>query len=122
MTNPQEATKPPTDPAAVPQAIRALQLANQVRAARAQLKTRVAAGELNAAEVILTCPFGTSGMPIVKLLNSQRGWGQARCRGFLARVPLDGQKQIGSLTERQRRAIASLLTHTTARTQIDRPA
>jgi hypothetical protein len=92
------------------QPIQALELANRVRRARSELKARVAAGQVGAAEIIVTCPFGAGGMPIVKLLRSQRGWGDARCRAFLARAALHEGKPIGSLTERQRRAIASLLT------------
>jgi ribosomal protein S13 len=51
-------------------------------------------------------------MPIVQLLASQRGWGKRGSRAFLAQVAVREDKSIGSLTERQRRAIASLLTRT----------
>ena len=49
-------------------------------------------------------------MPIAQLLASQRGWGEARARAFLAQVAVREDRSIGSLTERQRRAVAALLT------------
>jgi hypothetical protein len=49
-------------------------------------------------------------MPVAQLLASQRGsWGEARSRAFLAQVAVREDKSIGWLTERQRRAVASLL-------------
>ena len=92
------------------QPAQALQLANRVRRARSLLKARVADGHLAAAEVILTCPSEAAGMPVAQLLASQRGWGEARSRALLARVAVREDKSIGSLTERQRRDVASLLT------------
>jgi hypothetical protein len=49
-------------------------------------------------------------MPISELLRSQRGWGSVRCRLFLNRLSLREDKPVGSLTERQRSTVASLLT------------
>ena len=111
-----------TSSPATPQQVRALQLANRVRHARAELKTRVAEGQLPAAQVILTCPADITTMPVVQLLASQRGWGDVRCRAFLSRVAVRGDKSIGSLTERQRRAIAALLTDILARARLERAA
>jgi len=107
----------PTTPAACPQPLRALELANRVRRARSELKTRIADGQLSAAEVVLTCPSEIAGMPIAQLLASQRGWGETRSRAFLAQAAVREDKSIGSLTERQRRAIAALLTRTVARAE-----
>jgi hypothetical protein len=99
----------PTTPAARSQPAQALQLANEVRRARAELKTRIAVGQLSAADVILTCPSETASMPLVQLLASQRGWGKVRSRAFLAQAAIREDKSIGSLTARQRQAIAALL-------------
>jgi hypothetical protein len=99
----------PTAPGAGLQPATALQRANRVRRIRSELKTRIAHGQLTAAEVILTCPPEIARMPIAQLLASQRGWGDARSLAFLAEVGLPEDKSIGSLTERQRRAIASRL-------------
>lgn len=107
-----------TSPVAAPQALRALQLANQVRRARTEIKSQVAGGQLGVAEIILTCPAGIMSMPVAHLLASQRGWGEVRSRAFLARVAIRGEKSIGSLTERQRRTIAALLTERLARASL----
>jgi hypothetical protein len=107
------------EPGATSQRVRALELANRIRGARAELKTRVANGQLGAAEVILTCPLEVARMPVAQLLTSQHGWGDARCRALLARAAVRENKPIGSLTERQRRALAALLTHAIARAQLD---
>jgi len=97
-------------PAVSSQPAQALRLANRVRRARSVLKARVAGGDLAAAEVILTCPAEVASMAVAQLLASQRGWGEARSRAFLVQVAVREDKSIGSLTERQRRAVASLLT------------
>jgi hypothetical protein len=101
-------------PAASSLPAQALQLANRVRRARSVLKARVANGQLAAAEVILICPSEIASMPVAQLLASQRGWGEARSRAFLAQVAVREDKPIGSLTERQRRAVVALLPRTVA--------
>ena len=95
-----------------PQHMRALERANKVRLARAELKRRVASGELGVAEVILDCPWEADSMAVADLLMSQRRWGQTRCRKFLAQIPMSEQKTVGSMTERQRRTLAAMLTAT----------
>jgi hypothetical protein len=92
--------------------MRALERANQVRLARADLKRRVAVGELDAGEVILECPWEADSMAVADLLMSQRRWGQTRCRKFLSQIPMSEKKTIGSMTERQRRSLAQLLAYT----------
>ena len=102
--------------------MRALHLANRVRRARSDLKSRIADGQLSAAEVILTCPSEMASMPIAELLASQHGWGEVRTRAFLNRVQLPEGKLVGSLTDRQRHAVASLLTRQSpARMSIEPP-
>ena len=92
-----------------PQHLKALQRANEVRLARAALKRRVASGDLQAADVILACPAEVEGLAVSDLLMSQRRWGRTRCRKFLATFPIAENKPIGTLTERQRHAVAALL-------------
>lgn len=94
---------------APPQHMRALQRANKVRLARAELKRRIAAGEISASEVILTCPWEADSMPVADVLMSQRRWGHTRCRNFLAGVPMSEKKTVGSMTQRQRRALSEML-------------
>jgi hypothetical protein len=48
-------------------------------------------------------------MTIAELLTSQRGWGRTRVRKFLMRLVISETKQLGSLTERQRRLVAKEL-------------
>jgi hypothetical protein len=98
---------PTTSPG--PQHLRALQRANRVRLARAELKRRIAEGELSAAEVILASPWEAASMAIGDVLMSQRRWGGTRCRKFLAMFQISETKTVGSLTERQRRALAAQL-------------
>jgi hypothetical protein len=92
-----------------PQHLQALQRANAVRLARADLKRRVAEGDITAAEVILSSPWEAASMTITELLTSQRRWGSTRCRKFLQCVPMPENKTVGSMTDRQRRALAQML-------------
>jgi hypothetical protein len=92
-----------------PQHLRALQRANEVRLARAELKRRVMDGEMSAAEVILSSPWEAESMAVSELLMSQHRWGHTRARRFLATIPMTEAKTIGSLTERQRLSLADLL-------------
>ncbi len=92
-----------------PQRLRALERANEVRLARAELKRKIAEGRTSAAEVILECPWEASSWGVGDLLMSQRRWGSTRCRKFLSRNHISEVKQVGSLTERQRRMLAEQL-------------
>src|SRR3954452_19298819 len=96
-----------TAPAA--QHMRALAQANRVRLARAELRRQVADGEMSVADVVLGCRWEAESMTISDLLMSQHRWGRTRCRRFLASIPMSETKTIGSMTERQRRALASML-------------
>jgi hypothetical protein len=89
--------------------MRALEKANEVRLARAELKRRIADGDVSAASVILACPPETSTWSVGDLLLSQRRWGRSRCRKFLMRNQINEKKQIGDLTDRQRRLLAAQL-------------
>jgi len=96
-----------TAPAA--QHMRALAQANRVRLARAELKRQVAEGETSVADVVLSCPWEAESMTIRNLLMSQHRWGRTRCRRFLASIPMSETKTIGSMTDRQRNALAGML-------------
>lgn len=97
---------------AEPQHLRALDRANQVRLARAQLKRKVASGEVGASDVVLNSPWEAESMKISDLLISQRRWGRTRCRKFLLHLGISENKPIGDLTQRQRTALVTLLTDT----------
>ena len=113
------------------QHLRALEYANRVRLARARMKRMIASGELSAAEVVLACPWQAHTMAISDLLMSQKRWGRTRCRRLLVSLGVPENKQIGTLTERQRLALAAVLTAkgarsapegTAPREQLSRPA
>jgi hypothetical protein len=98
-----------------PQRLRALERANAVRLARAELKRRIAEGDASAAEVILEPPNEALSWAIGELLMSQRRWGSTRCRKFLGRHHITETKTLGALTDRQRRLLAAELESCAAR-------
>lgn len=89
-----------------PQRLRALERANAIRLARAQLKRKIARGSVSAAEVILDPPLEAESWAIGELLMSQQRWGATRCRKFLVRNQISETKTLISLTKRQRRLLA----------------
>ncbi|MBJ7329969.1 MAG: hypothetical protein JHC95_08740 [Solirubrobacteraceae bacterium] len=105
---------PEQDQAAAPQHLQALQRANEVRLARAELKRRIGSGEVTVGQVVLSTPWEAASMSVADLLMSQRRWGRTRCRKFLSVIPLTETKTVGSLTERQRHAVATALPATEA--------
>ena len=95
--------------APAPQHMRALAQANRVRLARAEMKRQVSDGERTASDVVLNCPWEAESMAIAELLMAQHRWGRTRCRRFLAAIPMSETKTIGSMTDRQRSAVAARL-------------
>jgi hypothetical protein len=96
------------------QRLHALARANRIRHVRADLKRRIAKGNVSAAEVILRHQWEVESMPLAQVLTSQRDWGNARCRRFLMPMRLSETKTVGSMTERQRLAVAARLSGTSA--------
>jgi hypothetical protein len=92
-----------------PQHLRALEHANRVRLARAELKRRVGRGDLRVADIVLESPWEAQSMELSELLMSQKRWGRERCRRLLLSLGIPENKQIGTLTERQRVALAAML-------------
>lgn len=92
-----------------PQHMQALERANLVRLARAELKRSIARGDLDAAEVVKDCPWETESMTIAELLASQRRWGRTRVRKFLGSLALNENKKLGTLTSRQRLLLSTEL-------------
>lgn len=90
--------------------MRALERANTVRLARAELKRAIARGDRDAAAVVEESPWETESMTLAELLTSQRRWGQTRARKFLLPLSLSENKQLGTLTPRQRRLLATELS------------
>ena len=92
-----------------PQRMRALERANEVRLARAELKRRIAEGETAVVEVLHDPPPEALTWAVGELLMSQRRWGATRCRKFLSKHQILETKQVGALTERQRRILVAQL-------------
>jgi hypothetical protein len=105
-----------------PQYMRALERANKVRLARAELKRRVATGDLDIAEVLIGCPWEAESMAVSDLLISQRHWGTSRCRKLLSQLQISEAKTVGSLTDRQRRTLASACSDQSTREPTTREA
>lgn len=108
-----------TATAPAPQHMRALQQANRVRLARAELKRQVTDGETSVADVVLECPWEAESMAIADLLMSQHRWGRTRCRRFLSSIPMSETKTIGSMTARQRNELAARLRGDLAGVAVD---
>jgi hypothetical protein len=92
-----------------PQHLRALEHANRVRLARAELKRRIAAGDVLVPDIVLESPWEARSMELSELLMSQKRWGRERCRRLLLALGIPENKQIGTLTDRQRAALAAML-------------
>lgn len=101
------ATQAATGPA--PQHIRALEHANRVRLARAELKRAIGRGEVDAADVVRSCPWEAETMSVAELLRSQRRWGRTRVRKFLVPLAVSENRQLGRLTVRQRELLGGAL-------------
>ena len=95
--------------AAAPQHLHALARANEIRLARASTKRAIASGELSVPAVLLECPAEVQRMEIGELISCQRRWGDQRTRRLLGTVPVLETKLVGTLTDRQRNAIADAL-------------
>jgi hypothetical protein len=95
--------------APVPQHMRALGNANRVRLARAALKRDIRSGAVSVAEVLRAVPWEAETMTIADLLLSQHRWGTTRMRRLCASVPIGESKQLGAMTDRQRKWIADVL-------------
>ncbi len=92
-----------------PQHMQALAHANRVRLARASLKRAIGANQMDVTEVVRNCPWEVETMTIGELLRSQRRWGRTRVRKFLSSLALNENRELGRLTERQRRVLAAEL-------------
>jgi hypothetical protein len=87
----------------------ALEKANRVRHARAELKRQIACGERDVADVLLDPPTEVQTMTVAELLRCQRSWGKVRTLKALHSVPVSERKELWRLTERQARALLRTL-------------
>jgi hypothetical protein len=87
----------------------ALDRANEIRLARAQLRAKIRNGEIFAASVLLELPAEALSWRIGDLLMSQRKWGTKRMQKALVAHHISEVKPLRLLTERQRRLLATAL-------------
>lgn len=99
----------------LPQHLQALERANTVRFARADLKRRIAsagsmsAGLAAAADVVEFPPSAAEGMTVYDLLDAAPRVGRELAIRRLKAMRLSETKQLGDLTARQRTLAAAVL-------------
>jgi hypothetical protein len=64
---------------------------------------------MRVAEIVLESPWEAQSMELSELLMSQKRWGRERCRRLLLALGIPENKQLGTLTERQRAALAAMV-------------
>src|SRR2546429_786617 len=77
-----------TSAPAGPQNMRALARANQIRLARAELKRTVAAGKIDVAEVIVSCPWEAHSMAAAEVVMSLLRMGHTLRRKIPRPLPM----------------------------------
>lgn len=87
------------------QQMRALQHANEIRVARAQLKRNLT-GPSHAAALILDPPGSVTTMRAVDLLRAIPKYGLVKASRILRVCQISDSKTVGGLSERQREALA----------------
>jgi hypothetical protein len=80
----------------------ALVRANEVRAARADIKKQVRSGTVHVTAVIQRPDRDLLGMKVEELLTAQPWRGQQKARRVMTSVGISARKTIGGLTPRQR--------------------
>jgi uncharacterized protein YecT (DUF1311 family) len=88
-----------------PQCMNALEQANKVRLARAQLKRDVTAGKVSVAQVVTECPWMAERMRVAELLAAQNHWGSVKTYHFLSSLRISEARTVEDLTARQRAVI-----------------
>ena len=94
------------------QRLDALERAQEVRLARAEIKRELKRGEIGVAEILRPgskVPDPLKTMAVAELLSAQNRWGATRSRGVLQRVEIREHRQVGELTTRQRRVLTQAL-------------
>lgn len=88
----------------------ALDRANEIRLARAELRRRIASGEVTVASVLLDVPAEAESWSVSEVLMAQRRWGRERAFKLLSRNHVIETKPVGKLTDRQRGLLARALS------------
>jgi hypothetical protein len=91
------------------QRLRALEQANEVRTARAELKRELAAGKIELAAILAEPPPCVRTARVRDLLVALPRIGSVRAGRILGHCGIAHSKTLGGLTDRQRGALISLL-------------
>jgi hypothetical protein len=91
------------------QHMKALERANKVRFARAELKKEVLKKPIVLLETLENPPDFTYTMRLGELVGAQMRWGPTRTRKFLHLLALKESVAIGKMTLRQRRLVIDAL-------------
>jgi hypothetical protein len=92
-----------------PLRLAALQLANDARSGRAELKRQIAAGTVRVCDVLVDPPPAATGISVAALLLSQRGWGCIKTRRFLSSNDISETRKLGELSQCRRELLATEL-------------
>ncbi len=88
-----------------PQHLEALDRANEIRFARAQVKAEIRSGEMTVPQALNSQQEMLATMKVADLLKAQERWGEKRTNRLLRFLNISQNKLCGSLTDRQRRLI-----------------
>lgn len=91
------------------QKLEALQLANEVRFARARLKDQIRRGHIDACDILRDPPDYAATMRVAVLLAAQPGWGPSKTNRAMIRTQIAWAKTLGGLTEMRRRMLLDYL-------------
>jgi len=91
-----------TPPRSLVQRMRALEIANEIRTRRAQLKVDIKAGRVNAANYIESPPAWLETMKVADVLRAQAKWGRVKVHKALHVCAIAPSKTVGGLSPRQR--------------------
>jgi hypothetical protein len=93
------------------QRLRALQRANEVRSARAQLKKELASGQIELARILVRPPEFARSAKVHDLLLLLPKVGPVKAGRMLAHCRIAHSKTLGGLSDRQRSELTDLVRH-----------
>jgi hypothetical protein len=108
------ATNTPAKPAGAPerslnQRMDALERANRIRTARAQLKRDLKAGKVSIHQLLLKPPAYLETAKVFDMLLAVPKYGRVKANKVLVQCRISPSKTIGGLSERQRTELVSML-------------
>jgi hypothetical protein len=108
------ATNTPPKPSAAPerslnQRMDALERANKIRTARAQLKRDLKAGKTSIHQLLLKPPSYLETAKVFDMLLAVPKYGRVKANKVLTQCRISPSKTIGGLSERQRTELVSML-------------